>query len=66
MNNIVDLSWYFGCAFGHDKAKGVVKIAQTAFVDPLVERFDVQYASQTPAPVEFDLGPKRSDDKESD
>ena len=44
--------------------KIAVKMTQKAFVDSLAERFDIQYESQTPALVEFDLGPKRSDNKE--
>lgn len=51
---------------GRDKGKGVVKRAQTAFVDSLVERSDVQYELQALAFVEFDLGPKRSGEKEGD
>ena len=50
-------------AFERDKTKGVVKMTQTAFVDSLTERIDIQYESQTPATVEFDLRPKRSDKK---
>lgn len=51
-----DRSCLFGCTFEGDKAKGVAKRTQTAFVDLLVERFDVQYESLTPASVEFDPG----------
>ena len=43
-----------------------MKMTQTMFVDSLIERFDVPYESQTPVSVEFDLGPKRSDEKEGD
>ena len=39
-------------------------MTQTAFVDSLVERFDIEYESLTPTSVEFDLGPKRSYEKE--
>ena len=66
VNDTSDLSWYLGCAFERDKAKGVVKMTQTAFVDSLVERFDIKYESQIPASIEFDLGPKRSDEKDGD
>ena len=66
VNDMGDLSWYLGCAFERDKAKGVVKMTQTAFVDSLVERFDIKYESQIPASIEFDLGPKRSDEKDGD
>lgn len=47
MNDMGDLSWYLGCALERDKAKGVVKLTQTAFVDSLAARFDIQYELQT-------------------
>ena len=44
-----------------------MKMAQTAFVDSLVDPFDIQYETQTPASVEFDLiRPKRIHEKEGD
>ena len=58
-----DLSWYLGCAFERDKMEGVMKMTQTAFGDSLVERFNIQYETQTPASVQFDLGPKRIHEK---
>ena len=64
MNDMGGLSRYVGCRFERDKAKGVVNMTQTAFVDSLVDRFDIQYESQTAASVESDLGPKRSDEIE--
>ena len=63
MNGMGDLSWYLGCAFERDKMEGVMKMTQTAFVDLLVDRFDIQYEVQTPASVEFDFGPKRIHEK---
>ena len=53
-----DLSWYLVCAFEHEKMEGVMKMTQTAFVASLVDRFDIQCETQTPASVEFDFGPK--------
>ena len=38
-------------------------MTQTAFVDSLVNRFDIKYETQTPATVELDLGPKRTHEK---
>ena len=58
-SGMCDLSWYLGCAFERDRTEGVMKMTQTAFVDSLVDRFDIQYDTQTPASLEFDLGPKR-------
>ena len=66
MNDMGDLSWYLGCAFELDKIEGVMKMTQTAFIGSLVDRFDIQYETQTPASVEFDLGPKRIHEKGGD
>ena len=66
VSDVGDLSWYLGCAFERDKMEGVMKMTKTAFVDLLVDRFDIQYETQTPASVEFDLGPKRIHEKEGD
>ena len=44
---IRDPSWYLGCAFQRDEMDGVMKMTQTAFVDSLVDRFDIQYETQT-------------------
>ena len=60
------LSWYLGCAFERDRMEGVMKMTQTAFVDSLVDCFDVQYETQTPASVEFDLGSKMTHEKEGE
>ena len=66
VNDMGDLSWYLACTFERDKMEGVVKMTQTAFVDSLVDRFDIQFETRTPASVEFDLGPKRIHEKEGD
>lgn len=66
VNDVGGLSWRLRCAFERGKAKGVVKMAQTAYVDLLVKCFDIQYGLQAPASVEFDLGPKRSNEIERD
>ena len=63
MNGIGDLSRYLGCAFESDRMLDVMKMTQTAFVDSLVYRFDIQYETQTPAAVELDLEPKRTHEK---
>lgn len=41
-----------------------MKMTQATSVDSLVECFDIQYETQTPASVELDLEPKRNDEKE--
>ena len=66
VNGMGDLSWYLGCALERDRMEGVMKMTQIAFVVSLVDRFDIQYKTQTPASVEFDLGPKRIHKKGSD
>ena len=63
VNDMGDLSWYVGYAFEREKMEGIMKMTQTAFVDSLVDRFDMQYETQTPASVEFDLEPKRTHEK---
>ena len=40
-----------------------MKMTQTAFVDSLVDRFDIQYETQTPTSVDFDLESKRIHEK---
>ena len=67
VNDMGDLSWYLGCAPERDKMEGVVKMTQAVFVDSLVDRFDIQYETQTIASsVEFDLGPKMIHEKGGD
>ena len=66
VNDIGDVSWYLGWDFERDRMEGVMKMTQTALVDSLVDRFDIQYVAKTPASVEFDFGPKRIHEKEGD
>ena len=67
VNDIGDFCWYLGCAFERDKTECVMKMTKPiAFVDLLVDRFDIQYDTQTPASAEFDLGSKTIDEKEGD
>ena len=66
MNDMGGLSWYLGCAFERDKMEGVMKMTQVAYVDSLNDRFDIQYETQTPAFVQFDLKPKRVHEKGGD
>ena len=41
-------------------------MTQTAFVDSLVDRFDIQHETQILASIEVVLGPKRIDKTEGD
>ena len=43
-----------------------MRMTHTAFVDLLVDRFDIQYKTQTPVSVEFDFEPKRIGEKGGD
>ena len=66
VSDMSDLSWYLGCAFERDRREGVMKMTQTMVVDSLVDHFDIQYETKTPASVEFDLGPKMIHEKGDD
>ena len=66
VDDMGDLSWYLGCAFKRDMMEGVIKVTQTTFVDPLVDRFDIQYETLTPAFVGFDLGSRRIHERGDD
>ena len=62
MNGMGNLSWYLGCAFERDEAKDVVKMTPTSFVEPLADRLDVQFETETPAFIEYDLRLKTNDE----
>ena len=64
VSDMGDPSCCLWCAFERDRMEGVMKMTQTAFVDSLVDRFDVRYETQTPASVEFDLGSKMTHEEE--
>ena len=49
VNNLGPLTWYTGCSFERSADGSSVKISQTAFIDKLVERFDIHNTSPTPA-----------------
>ena len=66
VHDMGDLSWYLGCAVERNNMECVIKMTETAFVDSLVDRFNIQYETQTPASVELDFGPKRIHEKEGD
>ena len=50
VSDVGDLSLYLGCAFERHRMEGVMKIKQRAFVDSLVDRFDIQYNPRLPCP----------------
>ena len=53
-----DLSWYLGC--------GTLRMSQSAFIDSMVSRFEIETESELPAFTTGDLGPKRDDEADCD
>ncbi|CAB1098368.1 unnamed protein product [Ectocarpus sp. CCAP 1310/34] len=54
--------WFDGCAVERDLEAGTLRISQTAYIDSIVNRFDVQSTSSIPASPGVDIGPKRDDE----
>ena len=54
-----NLSWYLGCAFERDKAGGVLRMSQLAFIESVASRCGVNTVSGLPASQSADLGPRR-------
>ena len=54
-----NLSWYLGCAFERDKAGGVLRMSQRAFIESVASRCGVNTVSGLPASQSADLGPRR-------
>ena len=54
-----NLSWYLGCAFERDKAGGVLRMSQRAFIESIASRYGVNTVSGLPASQSADLGPRR-------
>ncbi|CAB1101401.1 unnamed protein product [Ectocarpus sp. CCAP 1310/34] len=61
--NLGEFEWFDGCAIERDVEAGTLRISQTAYIDSMVKRFDVQSTSRIPASPGVDLGPKRDDEK---
>ena len=53
-----ELRWYMGCSFDRDRTARTLKISQPAFVDSLVEKFDVSTLSSAPACSTVELDPR--------
>ncbi|CAB1096632.1 unnamed protein product [Ectocarpus sp. CCAP 1310/34] len=60
--NVGECEWFDGCAIERDVEAGNLKISQTAYIDSMVKRFDVQSTSRIPASPGVDLGPKRDNE----
>ena len=54
-----NLSWYLGGAFERDKAGGVLRMSQRAFIESVAGRYGVNTVSGLPASQSADLGPRR-------
>ena len=51
ISDMGDLSRFLGCTFERNRMEDVMKMTQTTFVDSLVDRFDIQCKTQTPASI---------------
>ncbi|CAB1105704.1 unnamed protein product [Ectocarpus sp. CCAP 1310/34] len=58
-----ECQWLDGCAIVRDVEAGTLGISQTAYIDSMVKRFDVQSTYRIPATPGADLGPKREDEE---
>ena len=58
VNNLGPLTWYTGCAFERSSDKNSIKIVQTAFIDKIIERFNIRTTAPTPAFAGRDLRAK--------
>ena len=53
------VSWYLGCAFERDKAGGVLRRSQRAFIEYIASGYGVSTLSGLPASQSADLGLRR-------
>jgi len=58
VNNLGPLTWYTGCAFERSSDSKSIKIVQTAFIDKIIERFNIRTTAPTPASSGRQLRPK--------
>ncbi|CAB1106840.1 unnamed protein product [Ectocarpus sp. CCAP 1310/34] len=61
--NLGECEWFDRCAIDRDVEAGTLNISETAYIDSMVKRFDVQSTSRIPASPGIDLGPRRDDEK---
>ncbi|CAB1102942.1 unnamed protein product [Ectocarpus sp. CCAP 1310/34] len=62
VKDLGDCTWYDGCAIEVDLENGTTKLSQTAYIESMLNRFNVTTTAPTPAVVDDDLGPKRDDE----
>ncbi|CAB1106269.1 unnamed protein product [Ectocarpus sp. CCAP 1310/34] len=65
-HDLGDCTWYDGCAIEVDLENGTTKLSQTAYIESMLNRFNVTTTAPTPAVVDDDLGPKRDDESSVD
>ena len=54
-----NLSWYLDCTFERDKAGGVLRMSQRAFIASVASRYGVNTVSRFPVSQSADFGPSR-------
>ena len=57
-----DLSWYLERAFERSLDEDTLRLSQSASIDLMVSRFEIETLSELPAFTIGDLGPKRDDE----
>ena len=55
VNNLGPLTWYTGCAFERDRENGTMKIHQAAFIESMLERFNITSTRSVPVDPSTDL-----------
>ena len=50
---------YLGCALERDKAGGVLRMSQRAFIESVARRYGIDTVSELTASRSTDLGPRR-------
>ena len=57
------MTWYTGCAFERDDEAGTIKIHQTAFIDSILDRFDISSTRSVPAHSNTVLRPREEEEQ---
>ena len=65
-NNLGELTWYTGCAFKRNWVLGTLEITQKAFVESMLNRFDVNSSCDIPATPGVELGPREKGEPKGD
>ena len=65
-NNLGELTWYTGCAFNRNCELGTLEITKKAFVESMLNCFDVNSPSDIPATPGVELGPREEGEPKGD